>query len=220
MYALLDNNDQLVAGKPVEIYRKPKAEIINDIQYPRNWMQALTLAEKQAIHVWPLVAGNTIDSDVERAAGDPTYTFDNTNVIETIPTQDLTLAGYQAVKIRELTGKRDQAIVETIFLTLDATEQAFSADAVVRELLFGVITAINSGMTFPASFEWSSIEVRDETDTVTHTAEIISPTEAQTKTLAQVMLTQYYNANKQFINLRVDTYAATTRAEVDAITWV
>jgi len=86
MYALLSNTDQLVDGKPVEIYRKSKAIEVNGLSLPSNWMQLLSKEEKQALHIWPLTTV-TYDKDTNKATGaENTYTFD-TIVYETIPNE-------------------------------------------------------------------------------------------------------------------------------------
>lgn len=84
MYALLNDSDQLVAGAPIEIYRNSRAITLPDgLQLPGNWMQLLTTSEKQALHIFILT---TIGFDTTRfiATGASTFTFDGTQITETI----------------------------------------------------------------------------------------------------------------------------------------
>lgn len=83
MYALLNDSDQLVSGEPVEIYRNSRAIALPDgLQLPGNWMQLLTLEEKNVLHIWPLA---TIGFDESRyVETGSTFTFDGTQVTETL----------------------------------------------------------------------------------------------------------------------------------------
>lgn len=103
MYALLTDTDELVNGEPVQVYRKQKAEVINGIQYPRNWWTAYSLAEKAAIHVFPLARpfGNTDGTKEE--TGTYTYSFDGTEVLETPVLQDRKIEQVVDEKYNELT---------------------------------------------------------------------------------------------------------------------
>lgn len=214
MYAQLDETDNLVGSKPIAVYRRPQAITLpNGDQLPRNWMSLFSQAEMQAMHIWPLVE-NVIDTKVERPSGEPTYVFDSVNVNATTPTQDLTLDGYRAVKMRELDTAYSQEIATPVIINLGGTDYAFSTDEKPKQLMFHVRTAVNSGMAFPVNFKWSSIAYE------TYPQVVSVVTEIQFNQIVVAVLTQDYSANKQFVELREQVENATSRAEVDAIVWV
>ena len=213
MYAMLDENDQLVNGNPIAIYRRPEAitftENGEEYQAPANWMQLWSLQEKNDKHIFPLVT-NTIDSNQERESGAPyTYTFDGTNISETIPTQDLTLDGYRTVKMRELLGERDAEATQDIVVTIATVDTTFEATTFITTLAADVITQLSAGGTFPADFRWAT---KDNVP--------MALTENQMKQLASLMLNQRYQAQRQYWILKKAVEDATTKAEIQAITWV
>jgi hypothetical protein len=89
MYALLDESDNLVAGKPIEIYRVSRAITLPDgLQLPGNWMQLLSIPEKALMHIFPLQT-TTFDKHREYNTGASTFTFDGSMIYETIITAPL-----------------------------------------------------------------------------------------------------------------------------------
>ena len=232
-YAQLNENDELVNGEPIKVWRQSSSftYVIDDVTYtaPHNWFAEWDQAQKQAAHMWTLVE-NIIDPSVERPAGEPTYVFDGTFVHATTPTQDLTLDGYKAVKLDEITNARSKELAEPIFVSFGQTELAFSNDTVPHTLLLDVMTAVNAGLAWPANFKWSSIRITEWVENPpgsdnweeveTHPQIVAAITQEQAVDIAQAMVLHSYRANKQFIELREEIENATTRAEVDAIVWV
>jgi len=220
MYALLDENDALVNGAPIAVYRSDGAITLPDgTQFPANWMRLLTPAEKQAYHIWEMQT-TSYDPNTDQITGDPTYSFDGSIVTETYATEQVPLNAYKNSKIRSLRNSRNIDLSEPVFLTFGQTEYAFSTDLEVRVLLLHVITAVNAGMTFPANFTWASIDYPAGGDTPTHESKVVSGvTEAQAKELAQAMVTHEYVINKKYVTLLEDVDNATTHAEVDAVVW-
>lgn len=220
MYALLDENDQLVGGQPVAIYRKPKPITLPDgTQFPANWMGILSTDEKAYYHIYPMAGGSVPVGEIE--SGSPyTYSFDGSLVTETIATVPAPTDSYKILKIQELTRIRDSEISKPTIITFGATDYAFESTGVARDLMTGVRTAVNSGMAFPANFTWSSIDYDDGQGNVYESTVVSGVTEAQFNQIVQGVLTKEYLAHKQFVELREDVDNATTNAEVDAVQWV
>lgn len=219
MYALLNDSDQLVAGQPVAIYRKPGPVTVGDLQLPPNWMQVLTPAEKQALHIWPMTTASYDRERYQESGAAYTYTFAGGLVTETIPLTDVALARYKQQKIQALEVAAQTEVDTPVFLTFGPTEYAFAAMGRAKELMMDVRVAVNSGMTFPANFTWSSIDYPDNISP-THEQTVVSGvTEAQFNQIVEAVLTKAYLANKKFVELREQVDNATNHAAVDAIVW-
>ena len=112
MYAELNENDELVNGEPLQIFRKPKAITLSDgTQVPRNWMQAWSEAEKNAAHIFVL-ATTPYDQTQLRGTGEMTYTFDGIVVTETEATQPVTVDTYKADAYRQIDALLQTKIIE------------------------------------------------------------------------------------------------------------
>jgi hypothetical protein len=219
MWAELDTNDQLVAGRPVQVFRKAGAQTLQDgRQLPANWMRLFSTEEKAEMHIFPM-AFERNDDPTKQNTGDFTYTFDGTTITETPVVVDMPMVSYKSKKVLELQQLRDAEISTPAILTFGQTDYAFETMGVPRDLMLATRTAVNSGMAFPANFTWSSIDYDDGQGNVYEQTVVSGVTEAQFNQIVQAVIQKEYLAHKKFVELREDVDNATTYAEVDAVTW-
>ena len=208
MWALLDDNDQLVAGEPLAFYNKPVGFLLNDVQYPRDWWTKTTTAEKNALHIWPLTDASYDASRYKPDGSDPTFSFDGSTITRTHALTDIVLDRYKANKIKSFLADRSTAASADITETVNSTEYTFAADDFSRDLAGRSVTALSAGLVFPVDYKWATVD-----------NQVLTLTEAQLKQLAKLMLVQEYNAQKQYWELKKQVEDAVDHAAVDLIVW-
>ena len=221
MYAELNENDELVDGKPVNIYRKLTAfSDASGVQHPREWWQRTSPDEKAAVHIYPMARPPVNTDPQQKETGEFTYSFDGATVLETPILAPVSLNQYKNEKVRSITQSRNSDLSAPVFLTFGPTEYAFESVDPAKELLATILVANNSGITLPANFTWSSIDWFDENGVQTHEQTVVSTvTLAQLTQIFEAIGVRNYQIWKKFVELREQVDQATTLAEVDAVAW-
>lgn len=76
MYAILNDDDELVGGKPLAVVSG--AFSLNGVNFPANWLRLSSELERQALHIWPLVTAELPPLHAE--VGEGVYSFDGVSV--------------------------------------------------------------------------------------------------------------------------------------------
>jgi len=214
MWAMLDENDELVGGLPLKIFRREREAFSyqdggETYNVPSNWAQTWSIAEINARHIFPLITVNRIDKKVERQAGDTTFTFDGMEVKENIPTEPLPLPIYKVHRLADLAVNMRAETYQDLNVDVAGNDYTFEVTDLIRQLASDTVTALNSGMVFPANYKWA-----------TKDGQLLAITESQAKNLARLMLEQAYHAQRKYWERQAEIEAAISSAEVDAIVWV